>query len=96
MRDLFETIPRDDPVTAARRGARPGLRRRFYANAAVQQADGGYRITLDDNCADNDLARYDSGRAQELDYVLVRPNGSAVKVEWTNLKPAPTSGSPKV
>lgn len=51
MRDLFETIPRDDPVTAARRGARPGLRLRFYAVAAVQQADGGYRITLDDKPA---------------------------------------------
>jgi len=44
-----------------------------------------HRITLDDNCAHNDLARFDSGRAQELDYVLVRPNGSAVKVEWARL-----------
>jgi chaperone required for assembly of F1-ATPase len=47
MRDLFETIPVDDPLTAARRGVRPALRRRFYERAAVEEAVGAYRLTLD-------------------------------------------------
>jgi chaperone required for assembly of F1-ATPase len=47
MRDLFETIPLDDPVTAARRGARPALRPRFYAVAGVQEAGDGYAVMLD-------------------------------------------------
>jgi chaperone required for assembly of F1-ATPase len=47
MRDLFGTILRDDPLTAARRGARPALRQRFYAAAGVQEAAEGYAVTLD-------------------------------------------------
>lgn len=47
MRDLFETIPLDDPVTAARRGSRPALRRRFYTVAGTDPAEGGYALTLD-------------------------------------------------
>jgi chaperone required for assembly of F1-ATPase len=48
MRDLFETIPLDDPLTAARRGGRPALRRRFYDRVAVEPAGGGYGVALDD------------------------------------------------
>ena len=47
MRDLFETIPLGDPVAAARRGARPALRKRLYAATGVQAAEGGYVATLD-------------------------------------------------
>jgi chaperone required for assembly of F1-ATPase len=47
MRDLFETIPRDDPVAAARRGARPALRPRFYKATGVLEAENGYAVTLD-------------------------------------------------
>jgi len=47
MRDLSETSPRGDPVAAARRGARPGLRRRFYAVAGLQKAARGHAVTLD-------------------------------------------------
>jgi chaperone required for assembly of F1-ATPase len=52
MRDLFETFPIDDPVTAARRGLRPTLRGRFYRSAAAASApeqDGGsgYGVQLD-------------------------------------------------
>ncbi len=47
MRDLFGTIPLDDPVTAARRGARSALRRRFYAATGTEQAEDGYVVTLD-------------------------------------------------
>jgi|SRR5579862_5022989 len=48
MRDLFGTIPLDDPLAAARRGTRPALRRRFYERVAVEQAGDRYSITLDD------------------------------------------------
>ncbi|HYA06700.1 MAG TPA: ATP12 family chaperone protein, partial [Xanthobacteraceae bacterium] len=47
MRDLFETIANDDPIAAARRGARPPLRRRFYDCAAIREADGSFSVTLD-------------------------------------------------
>jgi chaperone required for assembly of F1-ATPase len=47
MRDLFETSIGNDPIAAARRGARPALRRRFYDKAAVKDAGAEYRITLD-------------------------------------------------
>ena len=50
MRDLFEDIFRDaplDPTQAARRAARPHLRRRFYQQADVEEADGEFRVVLD-------------------------------------------------
>jgi chaperone required for assembly of F1-ATPase len=47
VRDLFETIPLDDPMTAARRGSRTALRRRFYAAAGTDPVEGGYAVTLD-------------------------------------------------
>jgi chaperone required for assembly of F1-ATPase len=47
MRDLFETSAGDDPIAAARRGARPALRRRFYDEAAFEEGGAEYRITLD-------------------------------------------------
>ena len=47
MRDLFEPVPLDDPITAARRGARQALRKRFYAAAGVQESAEGYAVTLD-------------------------------------------------
>ena len=48
MRDLFEATSNDDPIAAARRGARPALRRRFYEQVEVRQAADGYAITLDE------------------------------------------------
>ena len=48
MRDLFETIPLDDPITAARRGGRPALRRRFYAKATIASGAAGEVVYLDD------------------------------------------------
>jgi chaperone required for assembly of F1-ATPase len=50
MRDLFEDIFAAeplDPTAAARRGMRPSLRRRFYAQAGVTDADGEFGIVLD-------------------------------------------------
>ena len=43
MRDLFEDIFKNaplDPTQAARRAVRPHLRRRFYQQADVEEADG--------------------------------------------------------
>src|ERR1700728_316009 len=47
MRDLFETIPLVDPVTAARRGGRPALRQRIYAATGVQETAEAYAVTID-------------------------------------------------
>ncbi|HWM49210.1 MAG TPA: ATP12 family protein [Xanthobacteraceae bacterium] len=51
MRDIFEDIFTNqplDPMEAARRNARPSLRKRFYAAVAVApQDDGSFAIELD-------------------------------------------------
>lgn len=47
MRDLFEPIEHEDPRTAARRGGRPTLRRRFYRNAAITSTADGHGVVLD-------------------------------------------------
>lgn len=47
MRDLFESVPATDPMTAARRGARPALRRRFYRHARVAATPEGFAVCLD-------------------------------------------------
>ena len=41
------------------------------------------RITLDDSRLANDLATDNTGRRNELDYVLVRANGSVLTTERT-------------
>ena len=48
MRDLFENVPAEDPMAAARHGARPALRRRFYAKAQTAACAEGYAVRLDD------------------------------------------------
>jgi chaperone required for assembly of F1-ATPase len=48
MRDLFEPIEHVDPRTAARRGGRPALQRRFYRNAAIGSTADGHGVVLDD------------------------------------------------
>jgi chaperone required for assembly of F1-ATPase len=47
VRDFFEPIEHEDPRTAARRGGRPVLRRRFYRNAAIASTPDGYGVVLD-------------------------------------------------
>jgi chaperone required for assembly of F1-ATPase len=44
--DLFATEPLD-PIAAARRAMRPPLPRRFYGEAGVEEAEGGFRVVLD-------------------------------------------------
>jgi chaperone required for assembly of F1-ATPase len=45
--DIFASEP-VDPVEAARRATRPHLRRRFYERAEAEQAEGEFRVVLDD------------------------------------------------
>lgn len=52
MRDIFEDIFTDqplDPMESARRGARPNLRKRFYARAeaGTEKGESGYPVLLD-------------------------------------------------
>jgi chaperone required for assembly of F1-ATPase len=48
LTDLFENQPLD-PMESARRGARPNLRKRFYASASAgeRSGEGGFPILLD-------------------------------------------------
>jgi chaperone required for assembly of F1-ATPase len=48
MRELFENIPPKDPIEAARRGARPASRRRFYEKASIAISTHGHIVQLDD------------------------------------------------
>jgi chaperone required for assembly of F1-ATPase len=48
MRELFDNPAPDNPLEAARRGARPVLRKRFYNRAATVREDGNYAVRLDD------------------------------------------------
>jgi chaperone required for assembly of F1-ATPase len=47
MRNLFENALPEKAVEAARRGARPMLRRRFYAKAATAAVAQGHAVRLD-------------------------------------------------
>jgi chaperone required for assembly of F1-ATPase len=47
MRDLLENMPGENPMEAARRGARPVLRRRFYDTASTVAEAEGFAIELD-------------------------------------------------
>src|ERR1700733_9136461 len=48
MRELFETTKPKDPMAAARRNARPALRRRFYERASAASGPEGHAVYLDD------------------------------------------------
>jgi chaperone required for assembly of F1-ATPase len=48
MRELFETTKPNDPMAAARRNARPALRRRFYQRSSAASGPEGHAVTLDD------------------------------------------------
>jgi hypothetical protein len=43
------------------------------------------RNTLDDNRSRNDVAIDNTGRTDELDYILVRPNGVDLQTQWSRL-----------
>ncbi|MFT4121696.1 ATP12 family chaperone protein [Bradyrhizobium sp.] len=77
MRELFDEAagqaPRD-PQEAARQAARVPLRKRFYKEAGVAEADGGFAITLDGK-----PIRTPSGRQV---VIPTRPLADAVALEW--------------
>jgi chaperone required for assembly of F1-ATPase len=48
MRELFDNPAADNPLEAARRSARPILRKRFYNRAATVHENENYAVRLDD------------------------------------------------
>jgi len=74
MRDLFEIIPPDDPIAAARRGARAVLQRRFYDKATAASAADGYAVRLDDKPVRTPARRIVAAPALEL--------AQAIAAEW--------------
>jgi chaperone required for assembly of F1-ATPase len=48
MRELFEIPEPEDPTSAARRHARPALRRRFYERSSAVSGPEGHAVRLDD------------------------------------------------
>jgi chaperone required for assembly of F1-ATPase len=51
MPDVFGNIFSEDPVAAARRGARAAIARRFYKKVTAATTADGYRVLLDDSAA---------------------------------------------
>jgi chaperone required for assembly of F1-ATPase len=74
MRDRVDNAAPDNPLDAARHGARPVLRKRFYNRAATVREDGNYAVRLDDK-----PVRTPAGR------LLAAPTpalGEALAAEW--------------
>src|SRR6202167_6221120 len=76
MREPFENMPRQNPVEAARRGAVPEKRRRFYGtvSSAASPVGGGFEVLLDGK-----PARTPAGR------ILAAPSAplaQAIAAEW--------------
>lgn len=81
MRELFEEAAGQsplDPQEAVRQASRPALRKRFYTEVGVTEADGGFAITLDGK-----PIRTPSGR-----HVVIpsRELAEAVAAEWAAQK----------
>jgi chaperone required for assembly of F1-ATPase len=74
MRDLLDNAAPDNPLAAARRGARPVLRKRFYNHAATVREGENHAVRVDDK-----PVRTPAGR------VLAAPTpalGEALTAEW--------------
>ncbi len=77
MRELFDEVAGQsplDPQESARAGMRAPQRKRFYQDAGVKEAEGGFAVTLDDK-----PIRTPSGRVVT---VPVRPLAEAIAAEW--------------
>jgi chaperone required for assembly of F1-ATPase len=77
MRELFDEVAGQsalDPQESARAGMRAPLRKRFYKEAGVRDADDGFAVTLDGR-----PIRTPSGR---IVAVPVRPLAEAIAAEW--------------
>src|SRR5215831_8321175 len=78
MRELFDDVAGQsplDPREAARQAARAPLRKRFYTEVGVGEADGGFAITLDGK-----PIRTPSGRQV---VIPSRALADAVAAEWS-------------
>jgi chaperone required for assembly of F1-ATPase len=71
---LFENAPPADPLAAARRGARPALRKRFYDKADVAVTADGHALRLDSK-----PVRTPAGRVLAAPTVAL---GEAIASEW--------------
>ena len=83
MRELFDEVAGQsplDPQEAVRRTARAPERKRFYTEAAVAEADGGFAVTLDGR-----PIRTPSGRVIAIPH---REIAEAVVAEWEAQKEA--------
>jgi chaperone required for assembly of F1-ATPase len=77
MRELFDDVAGRsplDPQEAVRAASRAPLRKRFYTDAGVAEADGGFAVTLDGK-----PIRTPSGRHV---VIPVKPLADAVAAEW--------------
>ncbi|HTV37081.1 MAG TPA: ATP12 family protein [Xanthobacteraceae bacterium] len=74
MRDLFDSSQSESPDQAIRRGARPGLRRRFYAKATSIAVAEGHAVRLDDKPVRTPARRILAAPTREL--------GEALAAEW--------------
>ena len=81
MRELFDEVAGKsplDPMEAARQASRAPLRKRFYKEVRVVEADGGFAITLDGRAI-----RTPSGRQVVMP---TRRLADAVAAEWADQK----------
>jgi chaperone required for assembly of F1-ATPase len=77
MRELFDEVAGQsavDPMESARRSSRAVQRRRFYADAGVGEAEGGFTVTLDGK-----PIKTPSGRTV---IVPVRSLAETIAAEW--------------
>jgi chaperone required for assembly of F1-ATPase len=77
MRELFDEVAGQsagDPMESARRSSRAVLRKRFYADAGLSEADGGFTVTLDGK-----PIKTPSGRTV---IVPVRALAETIAAEW--------------
>jgi chaperone required for assembly of F1-ATPase len=74
MRELFDIMPPENPLEAARRDARPALRRRFYERATAVPTGAGYAVRLDDKPVRTPARRILAGPTLAL--------AEAIATEW--------------
>jgi chaperone required for assembly of F1-ATPase len=74
MRDPSQNPKPQNPMEAARRNARPTLRRRFYRIASTVQVDGGHAVTLDGKPVHTPARRLLAAPSRAL--------GEAIAAEW--------------
>ena len=77
LRDIFTDLfanERPDPVEAARRAMRAPLPRRFYQQAGVDEAEGGFRVVLDGRPVRTPARRFLIAPSRRL--------GEAIAAEW--------------